>query len=416
MLEKIKGVAIKGRCYQPAQANLTFFPKTTDRVSIVYGRNGSGKSTIASALSHIADSLMLSDGLESYFYDESGSMVKLPEDSKVFVFNEQYIDSNIRIEGDGLGSIILFGGDVDKQAEIDECTIKIADTESKRDAAQKECDKYNLISNPLSPEFHWAKIESILKQSGGWAEIDSKIKGNRRNSSVTIDVITEICKLTVMETPEALQQQFNDIQELLSKISDNSISFSQIVRPIEFFSEIEDALIKMLAIEVKEPVLSEREKLILQTIQTGHQNYVESGRSFFGRDDTKICPYCYQPVSSEYKHELIDSINRVLNKDVDRHQAELESFIFPTLPDLSSEYEQLDKELFQKVNAQAKRCKECIAQYETHISVKKGNIYTPIIIQANGLTMELHKLNELLAALEAKRQEFNDAAKKKKKK
>lgn len=170
----------------------------------------------------------------------------------------------------------------------------------------------------------------------------------------------------------------------------------------------------MLAIEVKEPVLSEREKLILQTIQDGHQNYVESGRSFFGRDDTKICPYCYQPVSSEYKHELIDSINRVLNKDVDRHQAELESFTFPTIPDLNSEYEKLDKELFQKLNAQTERCKECIAQYETHISVKKENIYTPIIIQANGLVVELRKLNELLVALEAKRQEFNDAAKKKK--
>lgn len=113
-----------------------FFPKATDRVSIAYGRNGSGKSTVASALSHIADPSMLSDGLGSYFYDESGSTVKLPEDSKVFVFNEQYIDSNIRIEGDGLGSIILFGGDVDKQAEIDECTSKIADTESKRDTAQ----------------------------------------------------------------------------------------------------------------------------------------------------------------------------------------------------------------------------------------------------------------------------------------
>lgn len=357
-----------------------FFPKATDRVSIAYGRNGSGKSTVASALSHIADPSMLSDGLGSYFYDESGSTVKLPEDSKVFVFNEQYIDSNIRIEGDGLGSIILFGGDVDKQAEIDECTSKIADTESKRDTAQKECDKYNLISNPLSPGFHWAKIESILKQSSGWAEIDSKIKGNRRNSSVTVDVITEICRLTVKETPEALQQQFKDTQELLSKVSDSSILFPNIVRPIKFSPEIEDALIKMLAIEVKEPVLSEREKLILQTIQDGHQNYVESGRSFFGRDDTKICPYCYQPVSSEYKHELIDSINRVLNKDVDRHQAELESFTFPTIPDLNSEYEKLDKELFQKLNAQTERCKECIAQYETHISVKKENIYTPIII------------------------------------
>lgn len=39
MLEKIRGVAIKGKCYQPAQVNLTFFPKATDRVSIAYGRN-----------------------------------------------------------------------------------------------------------------------------------------------------------------------------------------------------------------------------------------------------------------------------------------------------------------------------------------------------------------------------------------
>lgn len=45
MIEKVKGLSICGRCFSK-KTNLTFFPNDNDRIAIVYGKNGSGKSTI----------------------------------------------------------------------------------------------------------------------------------------------------------------------------------------------------------------------------------------------------------------------------------------------------------------------------------------------------------------------------------
>ena len=53
MIEKVKGLSICGRCFSK-KTNLTFFPNYNDRIAIVYGKNGSGKSTISDGFSQIA--------------------------------------------------------------------------------------------------------------------------------------------------------------------------------------------------------------------------------------------------------------------------------------------------------------------------------------------------------------------------
>lgn len=49
LVKDISSFTIKGRCFE-AQRKLDLFPGKNDRVSFVFGRNGSGKSTISSAL------------------------------------------------------------------------------------------------------------------------------------------------------------------------------------------------------------------------------------------------------------------------------------------------------------------------------------------------------------------------------
>lgn len=43
MIEKTKGLSIQGRCF-PVETKLNFYPSETDKISIVYGRNDSGKA------------------------------------------------------------------------------------------------------------------------------------------------------------------------------------------------------------------------------------------------------------------------------------------------------------------------------------------------------------------------------------
>ena len=60
MLENIKGLKIQGRCFSE-ETDLILFPNPNDRISIVYGKNGSGKSTISEGLSSIAENIFPTD-------------------------------------------------------------------------------------------------------------------------------------------------------------------------------------------------------------------------------------------------------------------------------------------------------------------------------------------------------------------
>lgn len=102
------------------------------------------------------------------------------------------------------------GGQTDIQSQIDACQKEI-------DAAQEEYTKADTLhqqylqsNNPLSPRYYLQRIQDILKKAGGWAERDSKLKGNRRNTSVTDDIITEICTLSFSQTYEELQAEFKE--------------------------------------------------------------------------------------------------------------------------------------------------------------------------------------------------------------
>lgn len=57
MLENIKGVKIKGRCFKN-EKDFVLFQNPNDRISIIYGKNGSGKSTISEGFSCIAKVLL----------------------------------------------------------------------------------------------------------------------------------------------------------------------------------------------------------------------------------------------------------------------------------------------------------------------------------------------------------------------
>ena len=85
MVEKIKGISIKGRCFSN-DTSLVLYPNNKDRIAVVYGKNGSGKSTISTGFQNVASTTFESD-ITLKLID--GSNVELnSEDYKnnVFVF------------------------------------------------------------------------------------------------------------------------------------------------------------------------------------------------------------------------------------------------------------------------------------------------------------------------------------------
>lgn len=408
MLENIKGIKIKGRCFKNEE-NFVLFPNHNDRISIIYGKNGSGKSTISEGFSYIVNNTSSPD-INASLLDSEKNVISLPEDKSIFVFNEKYIDENVKIDDDGLGSIILLGEQIDLQTEIDTLYFKISSIESECRTIESDYKQYQESQNPLNPMYHWTRISTILKQPGGWAETDSKIKNNRRNSSVTDDIIKEIYNLSTKLSSSELQRKFNDTQALLDKVSDISTTYPDSIIPVIFDYNLEDKIINILSVKIDEPVLTEREKLILTAIQNGGQSTIENARHEFSSKNISVCPFCYQTVSESYKQELICNINRVLNKEVDTHKIALKSILFPTIvPDLTK-YEPLDPVLVKSIMRQIQKCQELIDKYKNAIEQKLNNVYTPILLTTYGLCEEIENLNKLLKQLNDKRVEFNNAA------
>ena len=120
MIEKIRGVEIAGKRFETKQT-LYFFDDAKkvapQRIALVYGRNGSGKTTIASAFRQ-ANPILRDERLSVAFAMDDGSCKLVPQEcgglcNAIHVFDERYVDEKIKLKPDetGLGTIVLFAED-----------------------------------------------------------------------------------------------------------------------------------------------------------------------------------------------------------------------------------------------------------------------------------------------------------------
>lgn len=405
MIEKVEGIMINGRCFAK-KTLLSFFPEKDDRIAIVYGKNGSGKSTISDGFSKIVSNDS-SEELSASLIDHSGNEIDLSAESKIFVFNEKYIDKNVKIDADGLGSIILLGGQIDLQADIDKYTRQYETEQKKCGDAEKAFDAFRVNNNPCSPDYHLVRIKKMLQ--GEWAYKDATIKGNKINSKVTDDIVKEIGDLSVPETKEQLQQKFDEKKALLDKGTDITTRYLAQISLIGFTDGFEQDICALLAKPVEKPVLTERESMILSMIKSGRQPFVEAAKNDFSNNAVTICPYCFQTVDDEYRRSLINSINKVLNKDVDEHKAELQAISFPEFVQDYSKFIDLDAGLVKEIHEQIKNCQIFIEKYKSAIQQKLNSIYSPVNIDPIFLENGIRQLNTLLIKLESKRKDFISA-------
>lgn len=200
-----------------------------------------------------------------------------------------------------------------------------------------------------------ARIKKQLQ--GDWASTDGKLKGNKTNSKVTDELVREIGDLSVSETEEQLRQEFDETKVLLD--IDAPTSYQVPVRGVELpdgFNENE--VCALLAKPVENPTSTGQESMILQMIKNGRQSFVEAAKNDFSDESTTVCRYCLREIDDEYRRSLINSINKVLNKDVDIHKDELLAISFPEFEQDYSNFTDLDVELVRKIQGYIENCKK----------------------------------------------------------
>lgn len=135
MLKDITKIKMTGANFDSLTLFDFFNPHDGDKVktikgALLYGRNGTRKSTIARAFRRLSGDTVPAI-TSAVFYDDAGQTVVLNEEEKrhIFVFDEDYVDKNVRLQQDHLESIVMLGQAAD-------LTDKIEKAEAERDTAK----------------------------------------------------------------------------------------------------------------------------------------------------------------------------------------------------------------------------------------------------------------------------------------
>ena len=194
MFENFKKIKITGGCFEN-ETELELFKK--DAVSVVYGRNGSGKTTIA----HCIGELVKPDEEKSAEYTAILD-IPIPEDKKqtVFVFDEDFVSKQVKVSREGINTIVMLGEQVELDAQIAKEKANLEKIEKEWKDLKSLQDQYEDANVSFSPLYFFNKIREGLREEGGWADIDRDLKGNTLKSRVTGDLVYALLN---MEKPKA---------------------------------------------------------------------------------------------------------------------------------------------------------------------------------------------------------------------
>lgn len=402
MLKKIK---FKGGFFAE-ETELELF-KNEDRISILYGKNGSGKSTISNAVRK-AKGDMVEDIVESTVYDQDGS--DFIDTQCIHVFNEDYINSRVKIRGDGLNTIILFG-------ELGEFEDKILDlqlrmeAESNRNIELKNIfEEFEDADNKKSPSNCRVQINLGLSGDGHWAEREKIINAGKRNAGVTDKVIDSIIALQPTDALADLKRRYQENLQLLNQVRKNEST--QIRNTVKLNVPYNEKVLQsLLAQKVESPVLSEREQYLLQLIDNGKLNQINEMKIVFSKEEIKKCPFCFQEISDQGKRELLGSIEKVLSKEVDIHEENLRKCIIQEVNVDFSGMDVLNSLNYIKCKAAVEEINKEIFKIREIILKKINHPYTPITDFESKLTDKLEQYESARVKFQQEVETYNTAVK-----
>ena len=408
MLKFLKGIKIQGRKFTNA-TEFDFWGKETSRISLLYGRNGSGKSTISDAFEalkkdEVSDFTMIAPLL---FPTKSFG----EEDKKnIFVFNEKFVDRNIKIEDDGIGSIVMFGRQAELDNQIKEKKELLNQICSTIEQDTLLCGEFNDKKNNKSPAYYLRKCEDSLKTDKGWANQDSLLKGMRHNSAVNTSVVVDIAKnFVTSKSLNVLAAEFRDKKKLYDSVTPSSKKITEDIKTCSFLGI--DSLVKTaLTRKIEKNELTGREQKIFDFVQQKGLMLLNNAREFFKEQKNDFCPYCFQPMTASDKELLMKEFKNVLNKEVETYLDELQRMKMAPLSFAQEPFSQLDQSQVSSVVIALNNLNNEIKKLNQLIDKRIENVYQEFGEKDYSVNIDfaVSKFNDELKKLNEKKCEFNN--------
>lgn len=402
MLKKIK---FKGGFFNEEKELKLFMNE--DRISLLYGKNGSGKSTISNAVRK-AKGDVVDDIVQATLLDEED--MAFVDTQCIHVFNEDYVNSRVKLRDDGLNTIVLLGELGNLEDKILDLQLRI-EAESNRNTELKAAsDEFKDRDSKKSPSNCRLQINLGLSGNGHWAEREKIINDGKRNAGVTDKVIDSIIALHPADALADLRKRYEETLQLLMQVRENEAA--QIRSTMKLNVPYDEKILQsLLTKKVESPVLSDREQYLLQLIDDGKLDQINEMKLVFSKEKTKKCPFCLQEISDQRKRDLIGNIEKVLSKEVDIHEENLKKCI---IQEVNVDFSGMDvlnspnyikcKDVVEEINKEIFKIREIILK-------KINHPYTPITDFESDLIDKLEQYELVRTKLQQEIETYNNAVK-----
>lgn len=396
MIEKIRKLKIKGGKFEK-ETPFEFFKNENQRVAIVYGRNGSGKSTIAKGFREFvkvnseedSNEDCIGEQIKIDLFDESNNNINNDIKDKVVVFDEKYIDENVGFKSDGLNTIVLIGNQNAIEKEENSLNSQIENLRKTNSTIAKELKNTRIDEKKAKKELDesckfWKKRKLQILDNTGNNILDSKMN--------------EISRLVVKRDKDDLINEYNEELYKYHLVKESTINVDDIdlLKNIDLIDQKEyDDALGAHVVESNESV-----KEIYELTNNRIDKIKESKRIF---DNEQVCPYCFQTISDEYREKILLKINSILNKNVNEYIQKLLNLKIKFINfELYESYEGLDVTLFKDIKIAVQEYNTEANNINTKLDDKINEPFENIDISVDKINSIIEKINKCHKSLNEK--------------
>lgn len=380
------------------------FPKN-EKICLIYGKNGSGKSSISKAIRDI----QITASNSKFSIEFIG--IKHHEINKfIHVFNEDFIQQRVKFfNNKTLDALVLLGNqnNLDDKIKIKQERLGKIENIFLKQREQKLGDLTRSITDSKST------IEKILKREGGsfisqgWAERERVIKNLRQNAGVKLQdwlVKEDPIENNLVQMQEIIDEKFKQLER--------SIDLEQIVDQIPNIPDINlYALDEQLRLDIQVQELSVREKAIFSLLKDSL--YVKDIEKFFLNKKQDICPFCCQDVDLNYKDSFLKEFYRIFQtSESEAHISMIKNLkkYLIGINQISENFKKIDSTLTTELIELIGEYNELIESFKRLCDAKIVNPFKPIgEVEIEKIILLIAQLKEKLLLLDNKRIEFNQS-------
>ncbi len=319
MFEQITEITVQGGYFEDS-VSLTLFEK---RFNVLYGRNGSGKTSISRAIEEYKKpDDEVEDGRE--FSVSFNTALREEDKKRIFVFNEDFVNKKVRLEdAEGLGTIVMLGDAADIQGQIDAKTAELNGIMAVFTPLETAFNRYADENDEISAKKRFNDLKNALSD---WARKDSEIKGNRRNTSLSDAVITDIKDYVGEFDPTlditVLQNTFTSaVRVFLAASQGERIEWR--CTPVTLAETVENFR-NLLNQKIERPEPTERDRIIVEVMTSAlDAHYANEAKERFEKEETTYCPLCMRDITQEEKEDLVQRISSLMTDRVNEYKQQL---------------------------------------------------------------------------------------------